>query len=90
VGLTGGPGRAAFVVAFRIGASRTEFSVVDERRVGATLVQRIRYAGDNSGRTISRFECSGYDYRVWGDVPPDFASFDAFVDRFIRALGCGS
>lgn len=87
VPLTGGS--AAFVVAARLGASRSEFSVLDERRVGATVVQHIRYASDSSGRILSRFECSGYDYRIWGAVPPDFASSDAFVDRFIGALSCG-
>jgi hypothetical protein len=86
VPLTGGS--AAFVVGARVGASRSEFSVLDERRVGATLVQHIRYASDSSGRTLSRLECSGYDYRIWGAVPPDFASSDAFVDRFIGALSC--
>jgi hypothetical protein len=87
VPLTGGS--AVFVVGVRVGASRSEFSVLDERRVGATLVQHIRYPSDSSGRTLSRFECSGYDYRIWGAVPPDFASSDAFVDRFIGALSCG-
>lgn len=82
-----GTGSQLFVNAWPTGTDRGEFSVIDERQLEGTRVQRVQYAGSPPPR--HRFECSGDTYEVSGAVPPGFTDMDAFVARFIRALGCG-
>jgi hypothetical protein len=81
-----GAGSQVFVNAAPTGTSRGEFTVIDERTLEGVRVQRVQYASGPPPRY--RFECSADTYEVYGAVPPGFADMDAFVSRFIRALGC--
>lgn len=81
-------GSATSIVASRLGTNRGEFSILDERFVGAIRVQRVRYTTDAPDTFRSRFACSAYEYRVWGAVPPGFPDMTAFVDRLISSLDC--
>jgi hypothetical protein len=66
----------------------TDLTVIDERQIEGIKVQRIQYT---SGPPVRhRFECADDTYVVWGAVPPGSQDMDAFVARFIRALGCGA
>lgn len=82
------PGAQLFVNAAPTAAWRTTFSIVDELDLTGIRVQRVKYAADPSLR--HRFECSGDTYEVRGAVPTGYDDMDAFVARFIRALGCGA
>jgi hypothetical protein len=83
-----GAGSQLFVNAAPTGTTRGQFTVIDERQLEGTRVQRVQYSGFSSPRY--RFECSADTYEVDGATPPGFADMDAFVSRFIRALGCGA
>lgn len=80
-------GSMLLVFAARSGTLGGDYSVIDERRVEGVAVQRVRYP---SGPTGDRFDCTGDTYEVRTEVPPGFADMDAFLGRFIRALGCGA
>ena len=83
-----GPGWQLFVGAYRTETMRGEFTVIDERRLEGVRVQRVQYSSDPPPRY--HFECATDTYEVRGAVPPGFADWDAFVGRFISALGCAA
>jgi hypothetical protein len=72
------------------GPTRTrggDFTVIDRRQLEGIPVQRVEYGGPPLRH---RFACSSDTFEVRGAVPPGFTDMDAFVARFIRALGCGA
>lgn len=81
-------GSQLFVNAAPTATRHGEFSTLDERQLEGIRVHRVEYASAPPPR--HRFECSSDTYEIYGAVPPSFADMDAFVARFIRALGCGS
>jgi hypothetical protein len=77
-----------FVNAGPTGTRSGEFTVIDERQVAGTRVQRVQYASGPPPR--QRVECAGDTYEVSGSVPSGFVDMDAFVAQLVHALGCGS
>lgn len=74
------------VNAIPIGRDGSSFSVRDERRIEDVVVKTVHYSSASGIR--HRFECGSAVYETYGAVPPNFDSFDGFLARFIKALGC--
>lgn len=78
-------GRELFVNANDKKIDRSHLKVVDERRVGAVTVKRVKRS---SGGFSDFFECAGVSYEVHGDIPDSFGTRDEFLREFLVALRC--
>ena len=61
-----GEDSALFVYAHRTGASRGEFTVIDERFLAGVTVRTVEYT---SLPTRDRFACNDFTFEVWGPAP---------------------